>query len=76
MAIVACGIALYLVWRIRGVVRLVGISLFLALALMPVVDALDTKIRMPRAALILLVYVLLGRYFLRGHRFAWTSRVR
>jgi predicted PurR-regulated permease PerM len=59
MIVVACGIALYLVWRIRGVVRLVGISLFLALALMPVVDALDTRIPIPRAALILLVYLLM-----------------
>jgi predicted PurR-regulated permease PerM len=59
MIVVACGIALYLIWRVRGVVRLVGISLFLALALMPVVDALDTRIRIPRAALILLVYLLL-----------------
>jgi predicted PurR-regulated permease PerM len=56
--VVACVIALYLVWRIRTVVRLVGISLFLALALMPVVDALD-RFRVPRAAVILLVYVLL-----------------
>ena len=59
MIIVACGIALYLVWRIRGVIRLGVISLFLALALMPVVDALDSRIRLPRAALILFVYVLL-----------------
>ena len=58
MIVVACGIALYLVWRVRGVVRLVGISLFLALALMPLVDALD-RTRIPRAAVILLVYVLL-----------------
>jgi predicted PurR-regulated permease PerM len=59
MIVVACGIALYLLWRVRAVVRLVGISLFFALALMPVVDALDNKLRLPRALLILLVYVLL-----------------
>ena len=59
MSVVLCGIALYLLWRVRGVVRLVGISLFLALALIPVVDALDTRIRLPRAVLILAVYVLL-----------------
>lgn len=59
MIAVACGIGLYLLWRVRGVVQLVGISLFFALALMPVVDALDTKVRLPRAVLILLVYVLL-----------------
>jgi predicted PurR-regulated permease PerM len=46
-------------WRIRGVVRLVGISLFLGLALLPVVDALDNEIRLPRAVLILGIYVLL-----------------
>jgi predicted PurR-regulated permease PerM len=59
MIVVACGIALYLLWRVRGVVRLVGISLFFALALMPVVDALDNKLHVPRALLILLVYLLL-----------------
>ena len=59
MIVVVCGIALYLLWRVRGVVRLVGISLFFALALMPVVDALDNRIRVPRALLILAVYVLL-----------------
>jgi predicted PurR-regulated permease PerM len=59
MIVVACAIGLYLLWRIRGVVRLVGISLFLALALMPIVDALDNRIRVPRAVLILGVYVLL-----------------
>jgi predicted PurR-regulated permease PerM len=59
MIVVACGIALYLLWRVRGVVRLVGISLFFALALLPVVDALDHKLRLPRALLILLVYFLL-----------------
>jgi predicted PurR-regulated permease PerM len=59
MIAVACGIALYLLWRVRGVVRLVGISLFFALALVPVVDALDNRLRLPRALLILLVYLLL-----------------
>jgi len=59
LIVVACGIGLYLLWRVREVVRLVGISLFLALALMPVVDALDNKLRVPRGLLILLVYLLL-----------------
>jgi predicted PurR-regulated permease PerM len=59
MIVAVCGIALYLLWRVRGVVRLVGISLFLALALLPVVDALDNKLRLPRAVLILVMYVLL-----------------
>jgi predicted PurR-regulated permease PerM len=57
--VVACAIALYLLWRVRVVVRLVGISLFFALALLPVVDALDNRIRVPRALRILIVYVLL-----------------
>ena len=48
LILVACGIALYLLWRVRGVVRLVAISLFLGLALLPVVDAVCTGSRMPR----------------------------
>jgi predicted PurR-regulated permease PerM len=56
---IACGVALYLLWRVRGVVRLVGISVFLALALIPIIDALNARIRVPRAVLILGVYVLL-----------------
>ena len=60
LIVVACGIGLYLVWRVRGVVRLVGISMFLALALMPIVDALDSRLpRVPRSVLILCVYLLL-----------------
>jgi hypothetical protein len=38
LIVVVCAVALYLVWRIRGVVRLIAISLFLSLALLPVVD--------------------------------------
>ena len=59
LILVACGIALYLLWRVRGVVRLVAISLFLGLALLPVVDAVCTRIRMPRGAAILGVYLVL-----------------
>jgi predicted PurR-regulated permease PerM len=59
LIIVACGMALYLTWRIRGVLELVVISLFFALALMPVVDALEKRLRIPRAVLILAVYVVL-----------------
>jgi predicted PurR-regulated permease PerM len=40
-------------------VRLVGISLFLALALMPVVDVMQNKTRAPRAVVILATYILL-----------------
>jgi predicted PurR-regulated permease PerM len=59
LIVAACGIALYLVWRIRLVLRLVGISLFFALALVPLVDAIAGKIRVPRAMIILIVYMVL-----------------
>jgi predicted PurR-regulated permease PerM len=57
--IVACALALYLLWSVRSVVRLVGIALFLALTLNPVVDALDTRTKAPRAAIIVVLYLLL-----------------
>jgi predicted PurR-regulated permease PerM len=53
------GVLLYLTWRVRGVLRLVAISVFLALTLMPVVDAVSAKVRAPRALVILAVYVVL-----------------
>jgi len=59
LIVVACGIALYLAWRVRGVIRLVGISVFFALTLMPMVDAACSKTRAPRALVILAIYVLL-----------------
>ncbi|HTA32227.1 MAG TPA: AI-2E family transporter [Solirubrobacteraceae bacterium] len=59
LILVGCAIALYLLWRVRTVVRLVGISLFLALALVPVVDSLDRHRRVPRAVIILAVFVVL-----------------
>jgi predicted PurR-regulated permease PerM len=59
LIVAACGIALYLVWRVRLVLRLVGISLFFALALVPMVDAIAAKIRVPRAMIILGVYLVL-----------------
>jgi len=55
----ACALVLYVVWRVRVVVRLVAISLFLALALIPVVDAVAAKIRVACALVILMVYVVL-----------------
>jgi len=58
--VVACAVALYLAWRLRDVLRLVVISVFLALALLPVVDAIDARIRVPRAAIILSVYAALA----------------
>jgi predicted PurR-regulated permease PerM len=59
LIVVACGIALYLAWRVRGVIRLVLISLFVALTLMPIVDAACSKTRAPRAVVILAMYVVL-----------------
>jgi predicted PurR-regulated permease PerM len=59
LILAACALVLYLVWRVRAVIRLAAISLFLALALVPIIDALATKTRMPRALVILVVYVAL-----------------
>ena len=55
----ACAILLYLCWRAREVIRLIAISLFVALALFPVVDSLDRRVRLPRSLIILIVYVAL-----------------
>jgi hypothetical protein len=57
--VVACEVALYLAWRVRGVIRLVAISLFFALTLLPIVDASCGKTRAPRGMVILATYVLL-----------------
>jgi predicted PurR-regulated permease PerM len=59
LILAACAIFLYLLWRVRIVIRLVGISVFFALALFPVVDRVDNLVRAPRALIILVVYVLL-----------------
>ena len=59
LILTACVLLLYVVWRVRVVVRLVAISMFLALALFPIIDALATKIRVARALIILMVYVVL-----------------
>jgi len=58
--VVACAIALYLAWRLRDVLRLVVISVFVALALLPIVDAIDARVRVPRAAIILALYLALA----------------
>jgi predicted PurR-regulated permease PerM len=60
LLIVATGLALYLAWRLRGVIQLLVISLFLAFAMFPVVDAVSVKTRTPRAIVILAVYVILA----------------
>jgi predicted PurR-regulated permease PerM len=59
LILIGCAVLLYLLWRVRTVVRLVGISLFLALALVPVVDSLERHARLPRAVMILAVFVVL-----------------
>src|SRR4051794_3317069 len=59
--VVGCAFAIYLAWRLRDVLRVVAIALFVALALVPVVDALDRRLRaIPRAAVILALYVALA----------------
>jgi predicted PurR-regulated permease PerM len=59
--VVACAVFLYLAWRLRDVLRLMVISVFVALALLPVVDAIDARVRaVPRAAIILGVYAVLA----------------
>src|SRR3954466_12474632 len=58
--VVACAVVLYLTWQLRDVVRLVVIALFVALSLLPVVDAIDARVRIPRAPIILAVFVALG----------------
>jgi predicted PurR-regulated permease PerM len=60
LSIVATALALYLVWRLRSLIQLLVISLFFAFALFPVVDAAVVRIRVPRAAVILVVYVMLA----------------
>jgi predicted PurR-regulated permease PerM len=57
--VVACAITLYLMWRVRGVLRLEAIALFLALALNPVVDAIDNRLPIKRAPIIIGLYVAL-----------------
>lgn len=60
LLLVATALALYLIWRVRDVIRLLAISLFFAFAIFPVVDTLALKTRAPRAVVILVVYLMLG----------------
>jgi len=60
LLLVATALALYLVWRIRGVIQLLVISLFFAFAMFPVVDAVAVRTRAPRAVVILAMYVILA----------------
>ncbi len=50
---------LYLLVQIRSTLLLLGIAIFLAVALGPAVDFFSDRARLPRAASILLVYVLI-----------------
>jgi predicted PurR-regulated permease PerM len=59
LIVVASAIALYLLWRVRSIVRLVAISLFVTLVILPIVDALDRRTRAHRGLIILGVYLLL-----------------
>src|SRR4029077_19680754 len=58
--VAACAVALYLVWRTRDVLRLTAIAPFVGVALTPMVDAFDRRIRLPRAGIILLLYAVLA----------------
>ena len=58
--LVATGFGVYLVWKVRAVIRLLAISLFFAFALFPLVDAMERKTRAPRWMLILIAYVILA----------------
>jgi predicted PurR-regulated permease PerM len=60
LLLVASALALYLVWRIRSVIKLLAISLFFAFALFPLVDAVAVRTQMRRAVIILGVYVILA----------------
>jgi len=60
LILVLCGLILYLAWRVRTVIRLAAISLFLALALLPIVDRFDRTKRVPRGVVILVTYLLLA----------------
>jgi predicted PurR-regulated permease PerM len=60
LVVVASAAVLYLAYRVRTVIRLAAISLFLGLAMLPIVDGLDRSQRLPRALIILAVYLVLG----------------
>jgi predicted PurR-regulated permease PerM len=60
LIVVATALALYLFWRVLGVIRLLAISVFFAFALSPVVDAVAARTRAPRGAVILAAYLVLA----------------
>jgi predicted PurR-regulated permease PerM len=53
------GFALYLLWRVRGVIQLMAISVFFACALFPLVGLIAVRTRAPRGLAIVCVYLLL-----------------
>jgi predicted PurR-regulated permease PerM len=59
LLLLGAAILVYLLWRARSIVRLTGISLFLALALLPIVDAVERRTRLHRAVVIIGVYLVL-----------------
>jgi predicted PurR-regulated permease PerM len=59
LIVIVCAIFLYLAWRVRLVIELVGISAFVALAVNPTIDAVHGRFAAPRALIILTVYVVL-----------------
>jgi predicted PurR-regulated permease PerM len=59
LLIAACAGGLYVLYLVRNVIRLVAIALFLAIALMPLVDTISRG-RVPRAVAILGLYLALG----------------
>jgi predicted PurR-regulated permease PerM len=74
--VVACAITLDLTWQVRDVIRLVAIALFVALALNPIVDAVDTRTRAPRAAVIVALYLSLAAGVAVGGLVVVPSMVR
>jgi predicted PurR-regulated permease PerM len=60
LIVVGTALALYLVWRVRSVIQLLAISLFLAFALFPLVEAVAVRTRVHRAVIILATYVVLA----------------
>lgn len=60
LLVVVTAVLLYLLWRVRNIVRLAGISLFLGLALLPIVDAFDGRFKkIPRSMTILAIFLAL-----------------
>jgi predicted PurR-regulated permease PerM len=59
LAAVCIGIVLYIGWRLRNVILLAVLALFLAVALSAPVNALERRLGLPRAIAILLMYLAL-----------------